>query len=506
MGLNVLIERTKKDILVRVIYYWVHHTGCYDGNSGVQRVVRALAGALAEMTGVELVPVRWCNHREAIVYAEQAWIDGLARYGGPRLVEPAEAGVPIHLGRAEGQRHRGAWLIIPEVTHLEGPHGLPAPALPVVLDYARYYGLRTAAVFYDLIPLLEPGYEELTAAHTAYTAALAAVDVILPISRAAGVDLVTWWRERGYNVDRLPPIRPVLLAAEMAGVQRVIAPDAVTEASDAAEEAYSAVRFLAVGTVEPRKNQLKLMQAFDRLVRRRPELDIQLDVVGALHPAIAAAVQKEASRSQGCIRLHQYASDAALHALMRDCDATVFVSLAEGFGLPIVESLWHGKPCLCSNVGSMAEIAADGGCLRVDPHDSDAIERSLERLAEDAALRAELARAACSRPLALWKHYAQTVLAMLDGVSPVSLLAVVEGSRGGGKALATDLEAAGARVWEHHWRADTQAILPGFRENSDTVLDVGPAIYGTSGRSCRSPPQTDPPRRCASKTKGMGWG
>lgn len=135
--------------------------------------------------------------------------------------------------------------------------------------------------------------------------------------------------------------------------------------------------------MEPRKNQLALLKALNRLHQRRPELNVRLDVVGGLHDAVAAEARREASQSGGRIQLHEYVSDAALHALMRNCDATVFVSLAEGFGLPIVESLWQGKPSMCSTIGSMGEIAAGGGCLVVDPHDADDIEHGLERLAEN---------------------------------------------------------------------------------------------------------------------------
>jgi glycosyltransferase involved in cell wall biosynthesis len=457
----------------RLIYYWIHHTGRYDGNTGVQRVVRALGAALAEMQEVELVPVRWCADREAIVRAEAAWTSGFARYSGPLLAEPAEAGVPLHLTIADAQRLKGAWLIIPEVTHFPSAHDSLAPALPIALDYARYYGLRAAALFYDLIPLLEPGYEDLTAPHEAYAAALAAADLILPISRAAGTELASWWCEQGRDPNRVPPVRPVPLAAEVVGVPRITTPDAPLRTDDGTSEARGPVRFLAVGTVEPRKNQLALMQAMGRLLSRRPELDIQLDVVGGLHPAVAVAVQKEAADSGGRIRLHQYVSDAALRTMMRDCDATVFVSLAEGFGLPIVESLWQGKPCLCSNIGSMAEIVVGGGCLGVDPRNPRAMESGLERLADDADFRAELARVARSRPLTRWKDYADAVLAELHAVSSLPLIAVIEGTCGGGEALAASLEAASARVWKHHWRPDSQAILPGFRHAGEAALAAG---------------------------------
>ena len=61
------------------IFYWIHHTGRYDGCTGVQRVVRLLAAQLAELPDVELVPVRWCADREAAIIAEREWVAGLAR-------------------------------------------------------------------------------------------------------------------------------------------------------------------------------------------------------------------------------------------------------------------------------------------------------------------------------------------------------------------------------------------------------------------------------------------
>ena len=455
-----------RDGAIRRIYYWVHHTGRYDGNTGVQRVVRALGIALDDMPGVELVPVCWCAEREAIVRAGSAWTAGLACYGGPLLAQTAEADVPLHLASGDKQQLKGAWLLLGEVPHVEGGAlDAPGPMLPVALDYARYYGLRIAALFYDLIPLRVPGYETMAASHAAYAAALAAADLILPISRTAAADLSAWWREQGRDPNRLPALHPVMLAAEMVGVARATKTDTPVQEAEGnpAGDQRASTRFLAVGTVEPRKNQLALMQAVNRLRQRRPELDIRLDVVGRLHEAVAAAVEQQAAQSDGRIRLHRFLPDAELHILMQACDVTVFVSHAEGFGLPVAESLWHGKPCLCSDIGSMAEIALGGGCLSVDPHEAGAIERGVERLAEDASLRAELADTARSRPLSRWVDYARAILAAFDAVSPVPLLAVIEGRRGGGEAVATALEAASARVWRHHWREDSQAILPCFR-------------------------------------------
>ena len=447
------------------IYYWIHHTGHHNYNTGVQRVVRALCTAFCEMPHVDVVPVRWCAEREAIVRAGATWTIGLARFGGPTIPEGDEIDVPLHLVRDAAANLDGAWLLIAEVPHVES-NSAEAPPLPLVLDYARYYRLRTAVVFYDLIPLRISGYEEMAAAHSAYGRALAAADLIMPISRTASADLVAWWREQGLDPTRLTSPQPVLLPAEMAGIPRA------TSLADRRNPTWP-VRFLAVGTVEPRKNQVALLRAVNRLCRRRPDLDIRLDVVGSLHGGVAVTICREAAQSDGRIRLHQFLPDHDMRGLLQDCDATVFVSLYEGFGLPIVESLWQGKPCLCSDVGSMAEIAEGGGCLSVDPHSDEAIEGGIEQLADDLGLRARLAQEALDRPLAYWSDYAREVLSRINATPEMPLLVVIEGTLGGGEALATAFEAVSVKVWRQHWRADTQAILPGFRGANAADANVG---------------------------------
>ena len=450
----------------RRIYYWIHHTGQYDGNTGVQRVVRALGSALVDMPDVEIIPVCWCSRREAIVRAGDAWTGGLARHNGPKLCSPAEPDVPLHLAVDDRGRLESSWLLLAEVPHVGGTPDAPGPMLPVALDYARYHRLRCAVIFYDLIPLRAPGYAEMAVDHAGYAAALAGADVVLPISRTASDDLLAWWRDQGHDLDRLQPPRPILLAAEMVGVERTVSIDLEPRPS-------GPIRLLTVGTVEPRKNQLAVMHAVARLKQRRPELEISLDVVGGVHHAVAAEVRKAVSSASSSIRLHGFIADGAMRRLMAECDATIFLSTSEGFGLPVTESLWHGKPCLCSNIGSMAEIALGGGCLQVDPYDRAAIEEAIERIAADPALRGELAGQAVGRKLSSWDAYARAVLAEVNAVPPVPLLAIIEGSRGGGTNLADAFAEMTVQVWAHHWRPDIPAILPGFRQEGEAKANAG---------------------------------
>ncbi|MDI3305730.1 MAG: glycosyltransferase [Acetobacteraceae bacterium] len=428
-------------------YIWIHHTGDYEGNTGVQRVVRGLAGALAE-AGHELVPVRWCPRREAIIRAERRWTEGLARFGGPRLAAGPEEGEPLHLAAADAGRLDGAWLLMPEVPHVAGPD---AANLAVALDYARFHGLRSAAVFYDLIPLRFPGYEAMAADHARYARSLVAADLVLAISRHSKTDLERWWEEQGYDPARLPPVLALPLPEELPGAPRVTKPF---------DPPAPPVRFLAFGTLEPRKNQVEAMRAFARLCARRPDLDLRFDLVGGIHEAVAEEVRDLAARERR-IRLHHYLPDAKLHAMIAQAHATVFLSLAEGYGLPVSESLWYGRPSLCSDDGSIAEIAAGGGCLAVPARDPAAIEQGFERLATDPALRLRLAEEACRRPMRRWRDYGAAVAQALATAPRLARLLLIEGSAGGGDAAAAALQEGGARLRRLHWRAASRALLPG---------------------------------------------
>ncbi len=190
------------------------------------------------------------------------------------------------------------------------------------------------------------------------------------------------------------------------------------------------------------------MSAFLRLIERRPELDIRLNMVGAVTPGLAVPVSLLAKRAKGRILLHGWLPDGQIRALIRRARATVFVSLAEGYGLPVAESLWYGKPCLCSGEGSMGEIARGGGCLTVNPGSLDEIEAGFETLATDAARYEELLGQIAARRMKTWKQYAGEIVeefaALASGEPRASALAIdVDGPpearhRGRRRALARD--------------------------------------------------------------------
>ncbi len=141
---------------------------------------------------------------------------------------------------------------------------------------------------------------------------------------------------------------------------------------------------LAVGTVQPRKNYVRLMQACDPLIATG---QMELVIVGK--PAWLAEPILEAAAQRPHTRLLGFAADADLPALYRQATVFAFPSLYEGFGLPILEAMACGTPVVGSTASSAPEVIGDAGLL-ADPLDVAGWTASLQRLCEDSALRAEL--------------------------------------------------------------------------------------------------------------------
>ena len=140
--------------------------------------------------------------------------------------------------------------------------------------------------------------------------------------------------------------------------------------------------FLAVGTIEGRKNLARLAAAHAASGSTRP-----LVLAGPVGDAALAA----GLDAMPNVRRLPWQDRATLFALMRDARALLFPSLAEGFGLPIVEAMMLGTPVMTSADGGAMEEVAGGAALLVDPLDQAAMAAAIARLDGDNALAADLA-------------------------------------------------------------------------------------------------------------------
>ncbi len=152
--------------------------------------------------------------------------------------------------------------------------------------------------------------------------------------------------------------------------------------------------FLFVGTLEPRKNLPRLLEAYRRFRDQAeaaggpPPPDLNL-VGGRGWGDSPLRGPIRALEARGALRLEGYCQPARLWDLYGAARALLFPSLHEGFGFPILEAMAAGLPVLTADRGAMREVAGDAALL-VDPDDSEAIAAALFRLDRDAALRARL--------------------------------------------------------------------------------------------------------------------
>ncbi len=269
---------------------------------------------------------------------------------------------------------------------------------------------RLAAVFHDAIPLRFPHvtWPQSVQRHPGYMKLLAGFDQVLAVSEASRRDLVEFWHWQG--VVPRAQTATLGLGADFDGSARMTE-DAGSPSRGAKTRRPSV---LCVGILEPRKNQLFLLDVVQELWTRGVDFDLHL--VGRMNPHFGGPVGKrirQAARGERRLRWHAAVADAVLSRLYSDATVVAFPTMAEGCGLPLREALWRGAPCLCSDLPVLRENADSEGCVLAAVNDHADWVAKLGSLLADAARGVELRSAARQRWLPRWQDTAQMVLAML---------------------------------------------------------------------------------------------
>ena len=173
---------------------------------------------------------------------------------------------------------------------------------------------------------------------------------------------------------------------------------------------------LAVGSIQPRKNLVRLVEAYADLRGARPEAKLpQLVLAGKrgwLYGETLHAVERHSR--DGDIRLAGYVQEADLPALYTDALCFVYPSYFEGFGLPPLEAMQCGAPVIAGNRASLPEVMGSAGLL-VDPFDKSELARAINRVIEDEELRLELRARGLERARAFtWRETARLTLLVYE--------------------------------------------------------------------------------------------
>jgi glycosyltransferase involved in cell wall biosynthesis len=469
--------------LLPVVYFYVDHTAQCPVNTGMQRVVRRLGRALLEK-GQITVFVKWDPALKGLILASQEDLIYLGKWNGPQFSEAQLKSYPLAQDGARPiSRHKtpGSWLLVPEVTHIT------YHAQPVTLDVllaARQLNLSISFVYYDAIPLRLPSYKDTAQRHELYMQQLLLADVIIPISERSAIEIDRFFRSYQSNTAPRPTVCALPLPAESQLTARLFATDTSMESRT----------ILCVGSIEPRKNQIALLEAFESLSNSQPNFAWKLILAGNLRGDVAAKVMEYIGRNRNISHV-QNIPDPELDALYRACSFTVFPSVEEGFGLPILESLWYAKPCVCANFGAMAEVAEGGGCYGVDTRSAYELRIALEQMTGSADLRSRLSVEASQRPLTTWSNYSDSVTTLLQNdADPVQQIGriyywidntAINPSNSGiqrvTRQLAKALMTLGVELIPVRWNSSTQRLVEtGKLELEHLALWEGPEPSGWS--------------------------
>jgi len=369
-------------------------------NSGVIRVTRRISCELQKL--VQVLFVVWDQEKKQYFFPTKIEFDQLSQFNGPVLsgdgkLSPEDRKLSL-LDYLETNENSDTWLIFTETID-EG-------RASIVRKFARNNNISLAAIFYDAIPVLHPEFCKDSAVrnnHRHYMTGLAKCDLIIPISEYSSKCLRNFWRDQ--NIIGCT-VSCNLLPGEFGGYPRT---------TTIKKTSSDKINILCVSTLEPRKNHKTLINACLLLQKEHPELNWSLTLVGNRYAGafeIAEEIQK-ISLDNPRIQWRGVVSDYTLDLLYKEASFTVYPSIIEGFGMPILESIWQGKPVICSNQGVMSELATEGGTLTTDILDEQLLANAIYQLCTDQELLSRLSQEAVNRKLKTWDDYTHQFLSLL---------------------------------------------------------------------------------------------
>ena len=441
------------------VYVDVTDTVATHWRAGIQRVVLQLLDQLRRDERLDVRPVVWLQSARSfrsLTADEQVSLDPLASVRPPTPDPGARPGgltrlvgvVRPWLGRARRsvktllvatkaepflRRGFNAAMRVSRDRHLV-PLAVTLPTGSVLfemdtvwnnlwVDRAELYerlqtgGVRVAVLVHDLLPQEHPEWFEdslVRVSDATIRAQVGAADLLLVTSHD-GAERVTSWAS-GQGLDLVEPAVVTLGsdgAAQTAG--RASAGGSRPPGGPSAQlpPELDGVRYvLSVGTIEPRKNHATLLEAFDSIWTDDPDAHLVLVGRPGWHSEDLIARIVEHPRAGGRLRWYRGVDDAQLDALYRSARVVAVASLAEGYGLPVVEALLHATPVVASDCGALVEAGA-GLADHVAAEDVAAWAEALGLLLADDEASAQRRRAIADYRPPVWADTGRRVAGLL---------------------------------------------------------------------------------------------
>ena len=383
---------------------------CRSANSsGVQVVTRHLCRALADQTKVK--PIAWDSILQCYVRLSLSERDRMESPFPPNYrpaARPNKEDNPpwktfsrsiLRLSRRIRWREfesSGNGLLFPEVFRDSRVRLLPRRLPPT---------LNTSAIFHDACVLKEPENTPAGRVRNFFEYAIFAAsrDLVVCISDETRQDL---------EQRILPKVEfPGHLTVDSWPVER---PASVPEIPSTGNEPPL---LLCVSSLGYQKNHLGLLDAAERLWGEG--LLFRLELIGQVDKTWSGQVMPRISQliaSGRNLEWLGHVDDVTLANRYAQAAFTIYPSRYEGFGLPILESIAHGKPCICGSNGAIGEVSSGGGCLQVDQNEVDSLANGIRLLLSDGDHLGRLRTETFERDLGSWSDYAKRFLERFDEI------------------------------------------------------------------------------------------
>ena len=333
-------------------------------HSGLIRVSKRLMQALEEQLGKEFVAVEWHSRKREFRKA---------------VTRDKVVLSPEH------------FFLTPEIFSSNDRPGLYETLVET--------GVQSAAVFHDAIP---HKYSDITwpksvERHPLYMRDLAGLNQIFSVSQASQCELLEYWESE--DLHQKPSMDTLTLGADFFDRSQMAWEHRPVEIP----------LLLNVGIVEPRKNQEELLEVACALWDQG--LNFELHFVGRINPHFGKPIAKKIKKARKAgypVFLHTKQSDTTLLDLYRQAAFSIFNSITEGFGLPVVESLWLGIPCLTRRLPSLEPFIDSESCVGVNNRTE--LESAIHTWLLDPQALASATEAAVNREMGTWKETVKPIL------------------------------------------------------------------------------------------------
>lgn len=278
---------------------------------------------------------------------------------------------------------------------------MPANVIPVVSSCKTVVSILDGIIFQspEKFPFWHRNYSRLLIPFSARRAAR-----ILTISEQSKRDLVKYLR--------VHPDKIVVTYLASAPEFRMIA----NSETERIRQTYDLDKFIfTVGTLEPRKNMIRVLQAFAQLrAKGFPGFLVHAGPKGWLYEDILAEVNR--LHLQEVVRFLGRVSTQNLVGLYNAASLFVYPSLYEGFGIPVVEAMACGCPVITSNLSSLPEVNGEAGIM-VDPYNTTQLAEAMQQVLADPALAQCMKERGLERArLFSWERCAHTTMAVYQQV------------------------------------------------------------------------------------------